>query len=195
MDYHGSYKSAVNNLRDGLRLHGKAFPAALETNLSRWAGEGIEGPNVANVFKRTFYQMMLKFRMAGQGSAAAGIVLALPRSVWDSWQPFLGAPEVEEESTGIMRLHVLPGTASEPPLNAFICVFDLDSGDDKAVSPVRIEHFIRVSPEKLTHHAFTVVPAHILQSLQTDESVLARIRVRLGVWWPAFHKRPARRRR
>lgn len=195
MDYHGSYKSAVNNLRDGLRLHGETFPTALETNLSRWAGEGIEGPNVANVFKRTFYQMMLKFRMAGEGSAAAGTVLALPRSVWDSWQPFLGAPELEQESPGIMRLRVVPGAASEPPLNAFICVFDLDGDDDNAVSPVRIEYFIRVSPEKLTHHAFTVVPAHILQSIQTDESVLARIRARLGFWWPAFQSRPVGRRR
>ena len=195
MDYHGSYKGAVNNLRDGLRLHGETFPAALQANLARWSGEGIEGPNVANVFKRTFYQMMLKFRMAGEGSAAAGTVLALPRSVWDSWQPFLGAPELEEESPGIMRLRVVPGAAPEPPLNAFICVFDLDSADSASVSPVRIEHFVRISPEKLTHHAFTVVPANILQSIQTDESVLARIRSRLGAWWPAFQSRPPGRRR
>ena len=195
MDYHGSYKGAVNNLRDGLRLHGDTFPEALQANLSRWAGEGIEGPNVANVFKRTFYQMMLKFRMAGEGSAAAGTILALPRSVWDSWQPFLGAPELEEESPGIMRLRVVPGAALEPPLNAFICVFDLDNSDASAVSPVRIEHFVRVSPEKLAHHAFTVVPAHILQALQTDESILARIRARLGVWWPIFQTRSVGRRR
>lgn len=195
MDYHGSYKHAVNNLRDGLRLHAETFPAALEANLGRWAGEGIEGPNVANVFKRTFYQMMLKFRMAGEGSAAAGTVLALPRSVWDSWQPFLGAPELEQEAPGVMRLRVVPGAAVEPPLNAFICVFDLDSNDPSPVSPVRIEHFVRVSPEKLTHHAFTVVPAHILQSIQTDETVLARIRARLAAWWPAFQAPQIGRRR
>ncbi len=195
MDYHGSYKHAVNNLRDGLRLHAETFPAALKANLARWAGEGIEGPNVANVFKRTFYQIMLKFRMAGEGSAAAGTVLALPRSVWDSWQPFLGAPELEEESPGIMRLRVIPGATSEAPLNAFICVFDLDHNDAAPISPVRIEHFVRVSPERLTHHAFTVVPAHILQSIQADESVLARIRTRLGVWWPVFQTRSTPRRR
>ena len=194
MDYHGSYKGAVNNLRDGLRLHGETFPAALKANLARWSGEGIEGPNVANVFKRTFYQMMLKFRMAGAGSAAAGTVLALPRSVWDSWQPFLGAPELEEESPGIMRLRVVPGAAQAPPLNAFICVFDLDSSDSAPVSPVRIEHFVRISPEKLTHHAFTVVPANILHSIQNNESVLAKIRSRLGAWWPAFQPRPTARR-
>jgi len=193
MDYHGSYKHAVNNLRDGLRLHAETFPTALEANLIRWAGEGIEGPNVANVFKRTFYQIMLKFRMAGEGSAAAGTVLALPQAVWDSWQPFLGAPELEEESPGIMRLRIIPGTTSEAPLNAFICVFDLDHNDAASISPVRIQHFVRVSPERLTHHAFTVVPAHILQSIQADESVLARIRTRLGVWWPVFQTRSAPR--
>lgn len=94
-----------------------------------------------------------------------------------------------------MRLRIEPGSISEPPLNAFICVFDLEHNDAASVSPVRIEHFVRVSPEKLTHHAFTVVPAHILQSIQADESVLARIRMRLGVWWPAFQTQPARRRR
>ena len=197
MDYHGSYRGAVNNLRDSLRLHQDTFPDALRTNLTRWAGEGIEGPNVANVFKRTFYQIMLKFRMSGEGSAAAGTVLALPRSVWDSWQPFLGAPDLEEESPGVMRLRIVPGAAPEPPLNAFICVFDLDAAADQSMSPVRIEHFVRVSPEKLTHHAFTVVPAHILQSIQTDESVMARIRLRLGAWWPAFQqvRPPAKRAR
>ena len=106
MDYHGTYKHAVSNLRDGLRLHPTSFPEALQTNLLHWAGEGVEGPNIANVFKHTFYQMLLKFRLAGDGSAAAGTVLALPRSVWDSWQPFLGAPELEDEAPGIKRLRV-----------------------------------------------------------------------------------------
>lgn len=91
MDYHGTYRHAVSNLRDGLRLHEETFADALRANLTRWSGQGVEGPNIANVFKRTFYQMLLKFRLAGDGSAAAGTVLAIPQSVWDSWQPFLGA--------------------------------------------------------------------------------------------------------
>lgn len=186
MDYHGTYKHAVNNLRDGLRLHPTTFPASLEANLLHWAGDRVEGPNIANVFKRTFYQMLLKFRLAGDGSAAAGTVLALPRSVWDSWQPFLGAPELEVEAPSIMRLKTIDGAPVEPPLNAFICVFDLDSSAESSVSPVHIDTFIRVSPERMAHHAFTVVPATILHSIQTDESVLARIRERLGAWWPAF---------
>lgn len=193
MDYHGSYKGAVNNLRDGLRLHGHKFPSALEENLKKWTGDGIESPNVANVFKRTFYQMMLKFRLSGKGTGAAGTILALPRSVWDSWQPFLGAPELEKESKEVMRLRTIAGSVQEDNLNSFICVFDLDGSSKCSTSPVKIEYFIRVSPERLTHHAFTVVPENILQSIRTDDSVMSRIRVRLGEWWPAF--KPTARKR
>lgn len=195
MDYHGTYKHAVSNLRDGLRLHPETFGDTLRANLGRWAGEGVEGPNIANVFKRTFYQMLLKFRLAGDGSAAAGTVLAIPQSVWDSWQPFLGAPELEDESPGLKRLRARSGSPSEPALNAFICVFDLDAASERAVSPVEIRHFIRISPEAMAHHAFTEVPAHILQSIQADDSVLATIRTRLGKWWPAFQSKGARTRR
>lgn len=192
MDYHGTYRHAVSNLRDGLRLHQETFAEALSGNLARWAGQGIEGPNIANVFKRTFYQMLLKFRLAGDGSAAAGTVLAIPQSVWDSWQPFLGAPDLEDETEGIKRLRVAPGAPNEPPLNAYICVFDLDADSQESISPVVIRHFIRISPERMTHHAFTEVPAHILHSIQTDESVLATIKARLGQWWPAFQVRGSR---
>jgi len=186
MDYHGTYKHAVSNLRDGLRLHPKTFSAALQANLSHWAGEGVEGPNIANVFKRTFYQMLLKFRLAGDGRAAAGTVLALPRSVWDSWQPFLGAPELEDEAPSIKRLKVEADASNEPALNAYICIFDLDATSKAEISPVRIEFFIRISPERMARHAFTEVPATILHSVQAEESVLSRIRSRLGDWWPAF---------
>lgn len=195
MDYHGSYKHAVSNLRDGLRLHPESFADALRSNLEHWSGENVEGPNIANVFKRTFYQMLLKFRLAGDGSAAAGTVLAIPESVWDSWQPFLGAPELEDESPGIKRLRVNPGAPHEPKLNAYICVFDLDAKKPQSISPVVIRHFIRVSPERMTHHAFTEVPTHMLQSIQGEQSVISTIRTRLGKWWPAFKTTGTGRRR
>lgn len=191
MDYHGTYKHAVSNLRDGLRLHPDDFAESLRTNLAHWTGQGVEGPNIANVFKRTFYQVMLKFRLAGGGSAAAGTVLALPRSVWDSWQPFLGAPELEDEGPDLKRLRVAADTAEEPLLNSYICVFDLDASDPGAISPLKIEHFIRVSPERLTHHAFTEVPLTILNALQSQESVLSRVKARLAEWWPTMTSPPA----
>lgn len=193
MDYHGTYKHAVRNLTEGLRMFGERFPRTLGENLEPWAGEEVEGPNIANVFKRTFYQMLLKFRLAGDGASAAGTVLAIPQSVWDSWQPFLGAPELEDEAEGLKRLRVVPGASDEPPLNAYVCVFDLDAADPSNVSPVPIRHFIRISPERLAHHAFTEVPAHIIESIRAEGSMLARIQMRLGKWWPAFKPRRARR--
>lgn len=186
MDYHGTYRHAVNNLRDGLRLHPKTFASALTANLEHWAGEGVEGPNIANVFKRTFYQTLLKFKLAGPGKAAAGTVLALPRAVWDSWQPFLGAPSLNDESPGVKRLAIKHRSKKSADLNAFICVFDLDSAAATAISPLHIEHFIRVSPEQLAHQAFSVVPDHILHSMQADDAVMSRIRKRLAQSCPAF---------
>ncbi len=84
-------------------------------------------------------------------------------------------------------------------LNAFICVFDLDSLATTPTSPVRIEHFIRVSPERLVRHAFTEVPDHIRDSIESGDAVLARIRRRLAEWWPGIDvpqskgRRPQRR--
>jgi hypothetical protein len=88
MDYHGTYKHAVKNLSDAQRLHGKKFPAEPAQN-EVWMSDRIEGPNIANVFKRTFYQTLLKFELSKEG-AAAGTVLALPEAVWESWHPSLG---------------------------------------------------------------------------------------------------------
>lgn len=82
MDYHGSYRAAVTNLRNALGLHGADFHAALQARPD-WAGERIEGPNISNVFKRTFYQMLFKFQI-GAHPTSAGSVFAIPKPVWDS---------------------------------------------------------------------------------------------------------------
>jgi hypothetical protein len=187
MDFHGSYKHAVANLRDALRLHEDSFPDALQEKLE-WAGKNVEGPNIANVFKRTFYQIMLKCKLSGQG-AAAGTILALPKSVWDSWQPFLGKPEIESESGSIKRFKI-GKDCSDEVLNSFICVFDLDSYHKNSISPVIINDFIRVSPDQLAHYAFTEVPNNMLHAIQTSDSVLTRIRTRLTEWWPDLHGAP-----
>jgi len=182
MDFHGSYKHAVSDLRDALRLHKRDFPEELAKK-PEWAGDKVEGPNIANVFKRTFYQVMLKFKLSGQG-AAAGTVLALPKSVWDSWHPFLGAPVLQEEAPGVKRFKIGEESQEQANLNSYICVFDLDAQRKEAISPARIEHFIRVSPDRLSHHAFTQVPENMLHAIQSNDSILSRIRSRLSEWWP-----------
>lgn len=182
MDFHGSYKKAVANLRDALRLHRNDFPATLAANLE-WASDRVEGPNIANVFKRTFYQSLLKFQLSGKG-AAAGTVLALPQSVWDSWLPFLGAPELESSNGEFVIKVTEPVHEPAGPTNAVICVFDLDAAAPQSVSPVNITKFIRVTAEQLSHQAFKVVPGNILQSISDNDSILARIRMRMASRWP-----------
>ena len=190
MDFHGSYKGAVSALNNALDLHRSDFPAVLENNLD-WARREVEGPNIANVFKRTFYQMLIKFQLSS-GNAAAGTVLTLPKSVWDSWQPFLGGPALAETGEGYSVIKGAPATA----LNAFICVFDIDatavSGREgetgvagaKDISPIRIETFIKVDPQTLSHYAFTEVPSEILRNIAGSDLILVSIRNRLSALWP-----------
>lgn len=185
MDFHGSYRRAVQNLKDALRLHNEGFAESLRKNM-QWSAEKVEGPNIANVFKRTFYQVLLKFQLSGRG-AAAGTVLAIPQSVWDSWQPFLGAPEVEQAADGSYRLKVTdPIPASAGSSNAHICIFDLESSSETAISPLQLKMRIQVTAEQLSHHAFKVVPAGMLESLSKSDSILARIKMRLASSWPDF---------
>jgi DNA modification methylase len=197
MDFHGTYREAVAALTNALDLHGEGFPTTLQLNLD-WAGRGMEGPNIANVFKRTFYQMLIKFQLAS-GGAAAGTVLALPRSVWDSWQPFLGAPNLIDTGKGYLGIEGAPDHA----LNAFICLFDLDPSASvvdpdatgvaggKDIAPVRIDSFIRVDPDTLARHAFSEVPKEMLRNISGMDVIMASIRTRLVRWWPALLDPPA----
>ena len=73
-------------------------------------------------------------------------------------------------------------------------MFDLDATSTKSISPINIDFFVRVSPERLAHHAFTEVPNHILHAIQTNDSVLSRIRSRLTDWWPDFQAKPLTKR-
>ncbi len=190
VDFHGSYRRAVDALNNALDLHRSEFPAMLQRNLG-WARRGVEGPNIANVFKRTFYQMLVKFQLAS-GNAAAGTVLTLPKSVWDSWQPFLGGPTLVGTDRGYSIIAGAPATA----LNAFICVFDIDAevgakreggtgvAAARDISPIRIETFIKVDPEALARHAFAEVPREILRNIAGTDMIMASIRSRLSSLWP-----------
>ena len=95
-DTHGSYSHAVTALSSALDLHKDRFSDQLAEN-PEWAGRKIEGPNISNVFKRTFYQIAFKFQVTKR-ETSVGCALALPQPVWDSWQPFLGAPELHEQA-------------------------------------------------------------------------------------------------
>ena len=181
MDFHGSYRAVVKNLEDALRLHAGDFHSTLQRN-QQWLRQGIEGPNIANVFKRTFYQMMLKFKI-GASDACAGCVLALPKSVWESWQRHLGKPEPLPQD-GILFLGI-PGepVAAERPKN-WIIVFDVDPQPTDGPSPLTIDAVIATSAEALSAYAFEVAPAAAVSQGGPAASITTQIRMRLAQYWP-----------
>ncbi len=181
MDFHGSYRKAVQNLQHGLRLHRHRFPAVLQRNL-HWTGEGVEGPNIANVFKRTFYQMMFKFSF-GQSSACAGTALAIPAAVWDSWQRFLGGPELAAHRDGTYRL-VGRADKSSTKVPAWIYVFDLDSKSARTPSPMRIQRIIGTTADALAHYALDEAPAAASAHLMSPSGIYQTLARRLQDYWP-----------
>jgi Restriction endonuclease NotI len=190
MDFHGSYRSAVQNLQDALRLHADGFPEALEKN-SQWLGERIEGPNVANVFKRTFYQIMLKFQIGSQESCT-GCILALPQAVWDSWQRHLGGPEVTRRPDGDFELK-RPGTESGAHPPAWIYVFDIEAESPVTPNPIVIRQRIATDTDSIAYFALKVAPEAAIGQGGSADLVPAQIKRRLSIWWPQFGVLPPRR--
>ena len=177
MDFHGSYRHAVQNLADALRLHDSEFPRVLQEN-SQWLSDRIEGPNIANVFKRTFYQMMLKFQL-GMHPRSVGAALAIPQAVWDSWQPHLGQPKMEQRLDGTYLLQV-DGT-TEP--KAWIHVFDLDASADVHPNPVVIRSSILTDARSIAHYALTDVPRHAFAEEGSAANLVQAIERRLSTLW------------
>mgnify|MGYP000387666742 CR=1 FL=1 len=181
MDFHGSYRHAVRNLREGLRMFGDDFPATLQGR-PEWLSEHMEGPNIANVFKRTFYQMMFKFQ-PGQHPRCAGCVLAVPVSVWNSWQPHLGAPGLREHGDGTFDL-MRPDEARPEHVPAWIYAFGLDAGASETPSPIVVGTIIATSAAAMSHHALDVAPAAALTNITSATGMLVLARRRLRRFWP-----------
>lgn len=182
MDYHGTYRHAVANLRNALSLHVDAFPRQLQEN-QRWLSQGIEGPNIANVFKRTFYQVMLKFQIGGDESCA-GCMLALPASVWDSWQPHLGAPELQERRDGTFLLGIPDEGDPGDDVPAWIYVFDLDQGAGLTPNPIVIQRIIATNADAMSYFALKLAPEIAVAGAGERDRVMNSIRRRLAQWWP-----------
>jgi len=181
MDFHGSYKRVVDNLTQSLRLHGSKFHRMVKEN-QHWLSDKIEGPNIANVFKRTFYQIMLKFQI-GADESCAGSALALPVSVWDSWQRHLGRPDLLAKEDGTFSLQTKPRAGEKRP-PAWIYVFDIDSSSRSAPNPIVVTKIIATDAETLGHYAFKVAPQAAVAGVGASDRVISSIRRRLGAWWP-----------
>ncbi len=175
-DTHGSYGRAVKALNDALDLHTNHFPEQLAQN-PEWAGRKVEGPNISNVFKRTFYQIAFKFQVTKRDTSV-GCALALPKPVWDSWQPFLGAPELHELPDGTWRL--LDDQETQP--SDWIYVFDIDTepGPNGHPAPIRVSLVIGTDAATLSRAAFEIAPARAIAHGGEHDAVIETITRRLG---------------
>jgi hypothetical protein len=180
MDFHGSYKAAVTNLKSGLHLHREGFPDALRAN-PRWLSEDIEGPNISNVFKRTFYQLAFKFE-AGETQQSAGCVLAIPKSVWNSWQPHLAAPElvaIDSTRSALLR----PGSAMPKRFPGWIFVFEIEDVKEQP-APIKIVQRIGTNVPALVYYALDAAPKNAITHMQSELGLYSFLRKRLGKLWP-----------
>jgi hypothetical protein len=182
MDFHGSYRGAVSKLRNALELHPTDFGSVLQAN-QWWAGDGIEGPNIANVFKRTFYQMVFKFNF-GSNTACAGTVLTIPASVWDSWQPFLAAPTLRSQEDGTFRLTAPGEDESDEKVPGWILVFDFDQASPVTPNPLRFTRSIGVTANALAHFALSEAPRAATLQLLSETGIYATLQRRLRKYWP-----------
>ena len=179
-DTHGSYAQSVTALTNALDLHGRGFHNILQQN-PEWAGRKVEGPNISNVFKRTFYQIALKFQITRR-ETSAGCILALPRPVWDSWQPFLGAPELHQRPDGTWRL--LDDDEADPV--DWIYVFDIgeEQGPDGAPAPIDVSLVIGTDAATLSRAAFDIAPAKAIASGAGTDAVVSAVIRRLTAYLP-----------
>ena len=186
MDFHGSYRRSVQNLKDALRLHGADFAGVLQNN-QRWLAERIEGPNIANVFKRTFYQMMLKFQL-GVHPRSVGTALAIPQAVWDSWQPHLGRPDLVSKADGTHALQRPEASDADP--HAWIYVFDIEEKPDIHPSPIVVRRVIETNAVSMAYYALEEVPTRAFSEAGSAATVVAAIHRRLSAWWPELEAHP-----
>jgi hypothetical protein len=166
-DFHGSPLHAAQALRDAC--------AAGEPSLNYHAtlvgqveicGTGVEGPNKANIFKRTIYQMIFKIELARHADSA-GFAIVLPVPVWESWLRHLGQPTLVQSGDDPTMVS-LPEPTSDTEMAsttapATIFVFDIDSASSEVPSPLKIVKRVSCSASALAHYAFTIAADKALQ--------------------------------
>jgi hypothetical protein len=184
MDFHGSYRAATESLTNALKLHPQEFPKQLEQNPG-WASAGIQSPNIANVFKRTIYQTLFKFQL-GAHADCAGSGLALQESVWRSWQPHLGGPEIIDTDDGTARFKGQPARPADVEGKGWIFIFEVDAKCPKTPNPIRVTKVIRADSESLTDLAFRMAPLQAMNLLTSSDSLRTIIRRRIREFWPDF---------
>jgi len=184
MDFHGSYRAATECMTNALKLHPKEFPRQLEQN-PNWASEAIQSPNIANVFKRTIYQILFKFQL-GNHEDCAGCILALQDSVWLSWEPHLGGPELVEAADGTYRLADAKATHRTGRQKSWILVFAVEAASRKTPNPIQVIKVIEADSEALAELAFRKAPMESMNFLSSSDSLRTILRRRIREFWPSF---------
>ncbi|WP_197453409.1 PDDEXK family nuclease [Caulifigura coniformis] len=169
-DFHGSPLHAAGALR-AVCPRGEAREGYHDELRKRpeIAGTGVEGPNKANIFKRTIYQMIFKIELA-RDSECAGFAIILPVPVWQSWLRHLGCPDLEAIGSDARKMRLRTPGDAESGLNAHatVYVFDIDRESKESPSPLIVVREVEVSAAALTHHAFVRASNEAIQRGVTE---------------------------
>ncbi|MCP9621729.1 hypothetical protein FOH10_30205 [Nocardia otitidiscaviarum] len=184
MDFHGSYKHAVGAIDIAL-VEGIDFHGWLPTPAGRAAlSKKMEGPNLSNVFKRTFYQMAYKFALSGH-QRCAGTGFAIPQSVWKSWLRHLANPTLIDNGDGTFSL----GDTRNDSENAWIFVFELDPDTDASPRPLAPHLEIRVNVDTLIDLALRESPRAALGPSGPVATFTDKVEARMLRFWPKTRRR------
>jgi hypothetical protein len=184
MDYHGTYKLAVSALQSALNLHEDRFAENVRSNPD-WLGRGVEGPNISNVFKRTFYQTMLKFKLSEADDSCAGCVLALPQAVWDSWARHLGKPSLTQQADGTYVLEDTIVRATGRDRKSWIYIFDIDATSETHPNPIIINRRVATDASAMSYHALERAAEAMVADDGPAQKIRHSINARLRKWWTA----------
>jgi hypothetical protein len=185
MDFHGSYAHAVAKLKMATTLYPDSYHMELRKH-PEWAAERIEGPNIANVVKRTFWQMLFKFSF-GRNERCAGTALIIPEAVWDSWQPFLAQPNLRSQADGTFALTKPEEALPSDKIPAWIYIIDVDSASKLTPNPILVRKIIASTSDALNHFALVEAPSFASEALFATDGIYATLRRRIHDFWPTEH--------
>ncbi len=178
-DFHGSPLPAVQLLREKCPRNSTDDFHTRFANAPNDCGRDVEGPNKANIFKRTIYQMVWKMELA-KAPNCAGFAIILPVPVWQSWLRHLGNPKLDVSTTDptVFFLTLPDHQPAPPPINggpdrstlanqeeaSWVFVFDIDRDSNESPRPLRIVYRVHTPARSLLYYAFEAAPLYAIEN-------------------------------
>jgi hypothetical protein len=164
-DFHGSPLHAAALLRDSCPacVAAEGYHKDLIADV-QICGTGVEGPNKANIFKRTIYQMIFKIELS-RAPECAGFAIILPVPVWESWLRHLGRPQLVGDDPRKFKLRA-PAESEETSgerSRATVYVFDIDRDSQETPNPLLIAQQVTISAGALIYHAFDLASVEAIR--------------------------------